>query len=67
MQKTVNDAWILRDKAIKSWAAENLVISSIVVPAQKTAKIETFVGKKHSLGLFYYYGLLEIFNWSKET
>lgn len=59
MEKTVHDAWILRDKAIKSWAAEKLVSSSIIVPAQQIAEIETFVGKKHSLGLFYEYGFLE--------
>lgn len=60
MEKTVNDACILRGKAIKSWAAEKFVSSSnIVVPAQQIAKMVTLVGNKGSLVLFYVYGLLE--------
>lgn len=60
MEKIVNDACILRDKALKSWAAEEFVNSStIVVPAHQIAKMETFVGDKDSLRVFYVCGLLE--------
>lgn len=55
MEKTVNDACILRGEAIKGWAAEKFVSSStIVVPAQQIqiAKMVTFVGNKGGLGLF---------------
>lgn len=59
MEKTVNDAYILRDKAIKRWAAEKFVNSSnVIVPAEQIAKMEAFVGNKDSLGLFYVHGLL---------
>lgn len=60
MEKIVNDACILRAKAIKSWAAEKFVSSSTtVVPAHQIAKMETFVGDKDSLGVFCICGLLE--------
>lgn len=44
MEKTVNNAYILRDKAIKRWAAAKFVSSStIVVPAQQIAKNGNFL------------------------